>query len=163
MIKSKFTYRISTPILALLSLILSLILIVQHIFNSSKQDTRLFLCLLIIPIAYASVWFFYGELRTKAIFVAIDEKVLHRQTYLGLGSAKTFDLSEFDEFIVCEIPSKFATYEYLYLMKNGRKEVKISEFYHRNYLQLKQRIAKTIKFSGGKPFSLLTDIKKTDI
>lgn len=164
MIKSKFKFWVILPILLLLLVTVLFFQITYYLFFTSYQfETPILLYFIMILLAYVWIWIFYGELRTKAIIVAIDEKILYKRSYLGLGSQFFFDLSEFDGFITCQLPSKGGTYEYLYLTKNGKKEIKISEFYHGNYPQLKHRVTKTLKFLGDQPFSMLTEIKEVFI
>lgn len=160
MIKSKFKFWVFLPIILLFLTTILLQQIVYNIFTPTEYETPIFIYFLLIILAYVWIWIFCGELRTKAVVVEIDEKILYQRNYLGFGTIKIFELSDFDEFITCQLPSRGGTYEYLYLIKNGKKEVKLSEFYHRNYIQLKHRITKTIKYSGNQPFSMLTEIKE---
>lgn len=136
MIKSKFKVWVFIPIILLFFVTVLLYQIVYGIFIPTEYDTPIFIYFLIIVLVYVWIWI------------------------LGLGLEKAFDLSEFDGFITCQLPSRGETYEYLYLIKNGKKEVKLSEFYHRNYLQLKNRITKTVHFLGDQPFSMLEEIKE---
>ena len=160
MIKSKFKFWVLLPILVLFLVTVLLYQIIFDGFIISEIENHVILYVLIFLLFYVWIWIFYGELRTKAIVVTIDEKILYLKNYLGIGIHKIFDLSEFDGYITCQLPSRGGTYEYLYLIKNGKKVVKISEFYHRNYPELKYRITKSLKFLGDQPFSMLTEIKE---
>ncbi len=52
--------------------------------------------------------------------------------FLGLGFSKEIHFSEIDGFKVAILPSEYEDYEYLYIMKNRRKIINLSEFYHKN-------------------------------
>ena len=69
-------------------------------------------------------------------------------------------LTEFNGFTTLLIPSNSGKFEYLYLMKSGKKIVSISAFYHGNYSEMKQRLEIKVKFLGEEPFRLLTEVKK---
>jgi hypothetical protein len=45
-------------------------------------------------------------------------------------------------------------------MKNGRKVIRVSQFYHSNYSEVKKLIAKKVKFLGRKNFSYLKEFKE---
>lgn len=159
MIKSKFKFSILLPVFIVVATTFLLYIIVSPLTTSSEYNTSIIIYALAIFLAFIWICFFCGELRTRAVIVAIDEKILLKKNYLGLGIAKVFDLSEFDGFETCSLPSRGGPHEYLHLIKDGKRLVTISEFYHKNYYQLKQCISKTVKFSGNKTFSILSEIK----
>jgi hypothetical protein len=105
-------------------------------------------------------WLVFGELRTKAISVTLDNDLITTSNFLGLGGKRIFDLTEFDGFTTSLLPSKGGTYEYLYLIKDNKKVIKLSEFYHKNYFELKHVLSKRVKFMGNKPFNMLTELKE---
>ena len=105
-------------------------------------------------------WLVFGELRTKVISVTIDNDLITSANFLGLGSKQKFVLTEFEGFTTSLLPSNGGTYEYLYLLKDNKKVIKLSEFYHKNYFELKQVLTKRVKFLGDKPFNMLTEIKE---
>lgn len=110
--------------------------------------------------AFAWVWIFFGELRTKVVKVEIHDKTIVVSNYLGLGTKRVYDFSQFDGFETALLPSKYDTYEYLYLMKNKKKVVKLSQFYHSNYADLKEAMTVKARFLGQKGFSYIQEIKE---
>lgn len=106
------------------------------------------------------VWLVFGELRTKIIKVAIDNAQITVSGFLGLGARKSYLLTQFDGFETALLPSRYDTYEYLYLMKNGKKIVKLSQFYHSNYVELKSDLMNKIKDLGQKKFNVFQEIKE---
>lgn len=79
--------------------------------------------------------------------------------YLGLGITKKYNFSEFDGYKFSILQSEHRDFEYLYLLVNGRAVIKISQFYHSNYTELKQIIIKKVKNLGKEDFSLTREIK----
>lgn len=112
-----------------------------------------------IFLIFVWIWLVFGELRTRAIVVVIEKKTITSSSFLGLGAKKQFDFNEFDDFITIMLSSESGDYEYLHLIKNGKKIISLSEFYHNNYLELKRAISAKVKFNGDKPASLLSEIK----
>ncbi len=58
------------------------------------------------------------------------------------------------------LESNYAEYEYLYLIKGIKKMVKISTFYHQNYLEMKQYLATKVKYLGDIPFSMSDEFRE---
>jgi len=107
-------------------------------------------------------WLLLGEVRTKAITVELDADSLSVRGYYGLGSKRRILYSECKGFTTSDLPTESGqTYEYLYVMQNGKKVVKVSEFYHKNYDELKREIAKKLKYLGDKPFSMSDELMDT--
>jgi hypothetical protein len=106
------------------------------------------------------IWIFFGEIRTKAVKVSIEMNNIIVSQYLGLGRKKIFNLSEFDGFKISLLPSEYDTYEFLYLMMNDKKIVKLSEFYHRNYSELKTVLAKKVTYLGNEKLNILNELKE---
>ena len=74
--------------------------------------------------------------------------------------SKEFSWGEFDGFETTVASSKYGDYEYLYLIKAGRREIIISEFYHSNYFELKNFIEKKVMNLGYKPINLIAVFKE---
>ncbi len=100
----------------------------------------------------------FGELRTKAIYIRIEDDKIIVKRYLGLGSKREFKIDNFDGYTVSNLYSFSGIHEYLYLTKNGRKMIKISEFYHTNYLQLKEAIHSKVNFTGRTKFRMVDEL-----
>lgn len=111
-------------------------------------------------ISFTWIWLLLGELRTKAIAVKFEADVLSIKRFMGLVPAGSYYLVEFDGYKTCLLPSKTGYYEYLYLIKDGRKRVKLSQFYHSNYSELKRFVAKELKFLGKENFSYCRELKE---
>ncbi|MBK9249052.1 MAG: hypothetical protein IPM69_13295 [Ignavibacteria bacterium] len=94
-------------------------------------------------------WLLLGEVRTKAIVISLDDQSLTVRGYYGIGTICQYSYSDFEGYTTSDLPTESGgTYQYLYLMKNGAKVVKLSEFYHKNYEELKQEIASKLRFLG---------------
>jgi hypothetical protein len=107
------------------------------------------------------IWLVYGELRTKVISVDIGYDNFQVRSYFGLGPAKTFYFADTDGYIIAILPASGTSYEYLYVIVGGKKVIKLSEFYHKNYAELKNGIAAAkIKYLGVEDFSYAREIKE---
>jgi hypothetical protein len=111
-------------------------------------------------LSFIWLWLFLGELRTKAVAVKFEDGFVRIKRFMGLTSATVFELKEFDGYTTCLLPSRSGFYEYLYLIKNGKRQVKLSEFYHSNYSDLKKYVSKEISFLGKEDFSYRKEIKE---
>ena len=128
-------------------------------FRTPQLSSLSIMLVLLIP-AFFLVWIFVGELRTKAIKVTIEVNTITATSYLGFGRRKSFTLSEFDGFKTSILPSEYEDYEFLYLMSGNKKLVKLSQFYHQNYPQLKKAIAGKLKHLGHEKFRFVDELKE---
>lgn len=106
------------------------------------------------------IWLVFGELRTKIIKAEIKDGQIAVSQYLGFGPKKYYSLSQFDGIETAILPSRYDKYEYLYLMLNGRKVIKFSEFYHRNYTDLKRALKGRVKYLGQSRFNFIQEVKE---
>lgn len=106
------------------------------------------------------IWIFFGELRTKAITVSLNSNHITVRRYFGLGRKKVFHLTDFDGYRTSTLSSEYQTFEFLYLLAGKRKVVKLSEFYHKNYPDLKSAFSGKLKNLGNEKFSLIREVKE---
>jgi len=123
-------------------------------------DSMLPFVFIMLLIIFIFVWLVWGEMRTKILKVGIEKDRIGVTNFQGLGNLKIVLFSEIDGFKTCVLPSEYKDYEYLYLIKNGQKIIKLSEFYHKNYAELKNEISKKCKNLGIEKFSLGRVIKE---
>jgi hypothetical protein len=116
--------------------------------------------LVFIFFAFVLLWLIWGELRTKAVKVSIDMDRINVKGFLGLGISKEVFFSEIDGYKITNLPSEYRTYEYLYLIKAGKKVIKLSEFYHNNYDELKNGVSAKSKNLGVEKFSYLREFRE---
>ena len=103
----------------------------------------------------------WGELRTKAIKVYIDNSSITKRNFLGLGTTTIYNFSQVSGFRTSNVSSKSGTYEYLYIIVNDKKVIKISEYYHRNYKELKSDLMKkNIRNLGNEFWSFIKETKE---
>jgi hypothetical protein len=160
MAKSRFTVRIFLPLILSVFLPGMVWLILAEALTNSSFSLLLVFTVVIIILIFIWTWLVFGELRTKAISVIINENSVSIKGFIGLGSTRKFDLYAFDGFTTSILTSNSGSYEYLYLMKDKKKIVKISEFYHKNYLEMKQCVSIKMRYMGEIPFSLSEEFKE---
>ena len=106
-------------------------------------------------------WVVLGELRNKVVSIEIGYDNIIIKRYLGLGPAKTIYFDQLDGFKTSILPSRANLYEFLYLMAGDKKVVKLSQYYHRNYTDLKEAlISANIKDLGFEDYSAMRELKE---
>jgi hypothetical protein len=125
-----------------------------------RKEVDLLGILMLYFFVFFWLWLFFGELRTKAIIVTLESEKISKRSFLGLGPKRIFSFDEFDGYSICSVPAKVGEYEFLYLIKKGKKEIKLSELYHSNYYQIKKEIEQRLKSLGKKQFSYITEFKE---
>lgn len=158
-IHSKFKYWTFFPVGLLLIVTGLLVIVVDKLFRRPDMPPfgmYVFLTLFI----FMWIWLVFGELRTKTIKVEIESGQIIVSKYLGFGIKKYYPLSQFDGLETAIMPSRYDKYEYLYLMKNGRKVIKLSEFYHRNYTDLKRVLTDKVQNLGQSRFNFIQEVKE---
>lgn len=160
-LKSKFKLWAFLPPIILVPIITGGILHILFFEIPIRTKSHIPLYLVILLFVIALIWLILGELRTKIIKVVLDHEKITVTNFLGIGVTKVFYLDELDGFTTCLLPSRAATYEYLYLHLNNKKVVKISEFYHRNYRELKQALIQHgTKNLGNERFSYIKEYRE---
>lgn len=158
-IQSKFKLWAFLPV-GLLLLVTGLLVVITSALFDKPHIPSLGVFIFFALFLFAWIWLVFGELRTKIIKAEIQEREIIITNYLGLGKKKVYNLSQFEGFETALLPSKYDTYEYLYLIQNGKKIVKLSQFYHSNYHDLKLVLADKVQNLGKKGYSLLPEVKE---
>jgi hypothetical protein len=110
---------------------------------------------------YVWIWLIFGELRSKIISIDIEYNSFNIKRYLGLGISKTYYFDQLDGYKTSILSSRSGSYEYLYLMIGKRKIAKLSEYYHKNYHELKRAIfSQNIKNLGFESYSFIREVKE---
>lgn len=160
MIKSKFRIWILLLILLFTTLcVLYCYLCMFLFFPENEKQNELFIPFSIVT--FTILWLFFGEIRTKAIVVNIvGDKIIYKR-FFGLSSPRTKYFKDFDGYKTSILYSRSGSYEYLYLMIKGKKVIKLSEFYHNNYQDLKKKIDENLKYKGFEEYNHLRELKET--
>ena len=106
------------------------------------------------------IYFWLTEFRTRAHRVLIEEDRISLQEYFGFGRKKIFRYNEFEGYIVSQQPGRLGVKEYIFLIGEGKRQVCIFEFYHRNYSELKGAIQNRIPFLGEKGYKWSYEYKQ---
>jgi hypothetical protein len=156
---SKFRFWIAAPILMFLFVAVLLGYIIGSLFDGSVPPSiGIFAFMIVFVLIW--IWIIFGELRTKVIRVELKDAEVVVSGYLGVGRKSRYALAQFDGYETAILPSNYDKYEYLYLIEHGKKVVKLSQFYHRNYSELKQVIAEKVNYLGEKDFSYFEEFKE---
>ncbi len=158
MLPSKFKYGIFFPVFVAVFLFVLLFLVI-FLFTGEGNDPLIALITIPVCILFL-VWIILGELRTKAIKVTISYDRIEVRRYLGYGNPVEYWFSEIEEFTTVLLPSEYRDHESLNLIKGERKIIKLSEFYHENYFELKENISVKCKELKSEKYNLLREIKE---
>lgn len=113
-----------------------------------------------IMILLLLVCWIFGEMRTKIIKVIINDSRVSVRNYFGFGRERIFDFKQFSGFKISFLPTGSSSYEFLYLMIDNKKVIKISKFYHSNYDKLKEVIEVNMENLGIEEFSFVDEMKE---
>ncbi len=127
--------------------------------TSNPNDTIPFPILILL--GFTAAWLFFGELRKKMIAVRLEENYIIIRKFCGLASAKKIFYSEIDGFKTSIHTSKGGDNEYLYIMQGANKIGKLSDFYHKNYSNLKKEIKSKLKDLGFEKCSYWDELKES--
>lgn len=94
------------------------------------------------------------------IKVELGDTFLRIKKFGGLSSTKKYLYKDLDGYKTSVLRSSAADNEYLYLMQDGKKIGKISDFYHRNYLDMKNEIESKLRDLGFEKFSYADEFKE---
>ena len=158
MIKSKFKFRaIIHCFLVLLLLGILLLIITSTFIGFILPLPPIFFALIFILFWIVILW---GEFRTRMVLITIDDNSISSQNYIGLGKKKQFDFKSLKGFKVSNLTSHRGNSEYLYLLLDNKKVIKISEYHHSNYTELKRIIATKTKNLGFESFKWIDEFKE---
>jgi hypothetical protein len=159
--QTKFTFK--SYLIPLLTGAFALIILnlVPTFFYDPYYDDKLFPKIFVPSISVFSFFYLvFGEFRTKNIKVVFDKNQIKVKRFYGLKT---------DVFQICQIlgwkysflRSRHGQHEYLYLYNlESKKIIKISEFYHKNYFQIKNHIQINFPDLGFEPFSMGDEFKE---
>ncbi len=157
MVKSQFSFRTFIYVaMTIITFLLPIYLFVNRIeaFGENYNLKFLFISSLML---FACFWFILETFR-RVIFLKISDQDIIFKTFLL--SEKKIALKDFDGFETSIETSRGGNYEVLYLMKNQKSLIHISEFHLANYKELKSDIEKKLDNLGLVPFSFITDWKR---
>jgi hypothetical protein len=106
---------------------------------------------------FSCFWLILGTLRRLIFLKLTDREIVVKNI---LQSEIKLNFESLDGFETTIETSKSGSYEVLYLVKNGKSLVHISEFHLSNYNEIKREIELKMKNLGSVKFSLFSDWKR---
>ncbi len=159
--KTKFKIKGYLPLL--LSIVLSAIIvnfIIEFFTNPFYQKKPLVTLIVLTFFLLTLAWLILGEVKNKFIIVEFSDEKITIAKMGGLLSKKEISPAEIEGWKYSILTSRGGNDEYLYLYSNGKKIAKISEFYHKNYGEIKQYVKSKYKNLGFEQFSYLDELKE---
>jgi hypothetical protein len=158
--KSKFSWKAYIPAFIITVMIAVLLFLGINMLDPVAASEILPITPLFLFPVFALVWLIYGECRTKIIRVELNFDNLVIRRYFGLAKPVTYYYTDLGGFTITILPAQNAAYEYLYI-KSGDKNVgKLSEFYHKNYSDLKNELKHHLNDLGYADFSYWKEMKE---
>ncbi len=158
---SKFKLKAFFPLLGLPPIIFGLVWYIYFILDHTKPTPPLNGLPLILLLTFTSLWLFFGEFRKKMIQIVLNDDHLIIKNFGGLSVSKKYIYKDLDGFKTSVLHSSGGENEYLYLIKEKKKIGKISDFYHKNLLELKLEITSKLEDLGFEKFSYIDELKET--
>ncbi|REC43360.1 hypothetical protein [Chryseobacterium pennipullorum] len=158
--KTKLTLKAYLPLLLLIVIPILFIKIIFQIFNDPYYENTLFPKIFLPGIFILSfLAMFFGEIKHKFISVEFTPHEIIIKRFMGLQT-KSYKVSTIEGWKYSYLSARGGTYEYLYLYKNGQKVVKISQFYHKNYDEVKRYVKTVFQSLGYEKFSYIDEFKE---
>lgn len=159
--KSKFSFwaYFVTGFALMFSLVLLFCVTADIIWNNILPFY--FYIIITAAVLFVWCWLVLGELRKKvvAIETAYDRFVIKR--YLAFGPSVTLYFDQVDGYKLSFLYATNTSYEYLYLMVGDKKIAKLSNYYHRNYTDLKESIiTASIRDLGVEDYNSSRELKE---
>lgn len=157
MVKSKFSYRTYIQVaISIIALFFPIYLFFNRIeaFGDNYNLKFLFVSFLML---LSGVWSILGVIKRAIIIKINDQEIILKNIFL---SEKQINIKDFDGFETTTENSRYRSYEVLYLVKDKKSVIHLSEFHLSNYREIKKSIEGKINNLGYFPFSFLTDWRR---
>ncbi len=96
----------------------------------------------------------WGELRLKALRIYFKTNSIEIRPFLGLGKKTLYSYNEISGFTIGLQPAYPLPYEYITLIGNKKRILRISQFYFRNYKEIKLLVIEKFENYQIQKFSL---------
>ena len=156
--KSRFNYRVYLiPFLICFFLGFGIIVLTEGLLkNNFEENKSQILQGVLFIIAFGLILF--HQIKTKLVSIILAENNIEITDWFR--KVNKFKFSEITGFESRIEKGKFESFEYLYLIKNGKRIATISQTYHENYPELKNIIKQKFKNLGISKFGLISEIKE---
>jgi hypothetical protein len=154
--ESKFkiiSYFIPIFILFLIGLFINIIVNIKSAFTSIYGG------LFVVSLLFFSILMLFFEFRNKIIKVEFINNQFKINSFFGLTNTKIIDDKIIDGFYNSILETKYGSYDYIYLMSNNKKIIKISNQYHKNFKELSEEIKIRYKDLGFVNTGFISEIK----
>lgn len=159
-IKSSFTHLAILFFFSTLCMTFVISIMVYSVFIKKLIETEPGILCMFFFFLMVWTWLFWGEMRTKMIMIKLIDDEIFVRRFFGFGRKRRYSWFEFEGYRTCIVPSKAKDYEFLFLLKNGQRVIKISDMYHDNYSVIKKAVVNNTRFLGKEYYSYLNDLKE---
>jgi hypothetical protein len=151
---SVFSNRIVVPVFY--GVITSILLPATVWYTLTSNDVFDMIGGIIAFIVVALIWLVmvWGELRLKTYRIYFQTNHIEVQSFFGLGKKRIYAYDEINRYIIGLKPAYPLPYESIRLMRDEKKLLWISQFYFRNYKEIKLLITERFEHYQIQKFSL---------
>lgn len=151
---SVFSNRIVIPVFY--GLITSILLPATVWYTLTSNDVLDIIGGVIAFIVVALIWLaiVWGELRLKTYRIYFQKNHIEVRSFFGIGKKHTYTYNDINGYRIGLQPAFPLPYEYIILMRNEKKQLRISQFYFRNYKEIKLLITERFENYQIQKFSL---------
>ena len=156
--KSRFNFRVYLiPFLICFFLGFGIIVLAEGLLKNNFEENRSQIIQgLLFIVAFGLI--ILHQIKTKLVTIILKENSIEITDWFKKES--TFKFSEITGFENRIEKGKFESFEYLYIVKNGKRIATISQTYHENYVELKSIVMQNLKNLGISKFGLISEIKE---
>ncbi|UFH34087.1 hypothetical protein [Flavobacterium acetivorans] len=110
---------------------------------------------IVLPVLFLLfvAYFWLTEFRTRAHKISVNTDFISVCKLFGLGRSEVYDFKKLDGFEISIQSGKSGSFEFLFVLKNGKRVACISNFYHSNYGELKKILLENLSYFGVKKYS----------
>ena len=139
MIESKFTYR-TFFVFALMIFIVGIIVHFSNLIFIKKSVEINFELIWGYIFLFISLIILIINANKRALKLKIDHTKIISFSFYGLGNKKVISLDTIDDFKIIHKHTRGNSWEYLYVFKEGKTVLKVSQFDLRNYERIKLKL-----------------------
>ena len=142
---SRFTGK-AYFVFVVLTAMLAAVIVFANLYTHEENETHQLLYLLAVLLTGAFMWYvIVTELKNKMVKVIISPTQITLLRYAGLFQGQEMLFKEFDGYLIQQLEGEDSSSEFCFLIKEGKKVFAISDFYHKNYSELKAAIQAKLK------------------
>lgn len=96
------------------------------------------------------------ELKNKTVLITVENDVVRSAKFMGWGAKTTIPMSDITGYKTCIVPREWESTEVLFLVSGNKKLIRLSEYYHLNYDELRHFFSTRFKNLGQERYRIFS-------